>query len=260
MCNFMSAIIFKNRTVLAPMWNQSHSSMLTRMGVEDETTNINCKFVRAELLPYANDITSDVSKWKFKVDQDIVPDWFILDREKYEEEMRDRTKDWVKDNIFVICGQPCTKLKVENGNTYYHTCKPLFSSQFGSDNNYKTSDVREELLNCEFTKELVNKYGDKLVPISLDLTSLDGLKDCGVLSDDIIGIPNIDLYRECRENVFQGDEWWWLSTPDSTSSGYSASDAQCVLGDGGVCYGGCDGIGGVRPFFILPSSISLSLS
>lgn len=261
MCNFMSAIMFKNRTVFAPMWNQSHSSMLARMGVEDETTNVNCKFVRAELLPYANDITSDVSMWKFKVDQDIVPDWFSLDRDKYEEEMRDRTKDWVKDNIFVICGQPCTKLKEENGNTYYHTCNSLFRTKFGDTPDYRSSKLRENLLKHEFARQLVEKYGNGVVPVDIDLTSFDGLKDYGKVSGDALGIPNIDLYRECREHFFVGHKPWWLSTPDSTPFGTGSSRVLCAFSDGGV---GWDGFRyynkDVRPFFILKSSISVSLS
>lgn len=260
MCEFMSAIIFKNRTVLAPMWNQSHSSMLTRMGVEDETTNVNCKFVRAELLPYNGDLTSDVSNWRFKVDQDIVPDWFTLDREKYEEEMRDLTKDWVKNNIFVICGQPCTKLKEENGNTYYHTCNSIYFTEFGNTPDYRYSKLRENLLNHEFARQLVEKYGDGVVPVDIDLTSFDGLKDYGKVSGDVLGIPNIDLYRECREHFFVGSKSWWLSTPDSTPSGIGSSGVLYVRGVGRVrwcdcyCYSG-----GVRPFFILKSSISVSL-
>lgn len=260
MCRFKSGLIFKNRVELAPMYNESHSTMLSKAAIADDSFNARKVFVRAELTPPNGDILADISKWNYRVDQDITPDWYDDDRDKYENEFRNAVKEWVNKNIVNVCGVPCTRIKDENENTYYHTCKPLFSSQFGSDNNYKTSDVREKLLNCEFTKELVNKYGDKLVPISLDLTSLDGLKDYEVLSDDIIGIPNIDLYRECRENVFQGDEWWWLSTPDSTSSGYSASLVRYVDSGGYVFYGSCGGVRSVRPFFILPSSISLSLS
>lgn len=260
MCRFKSGLIFKNRVELAPMYNESHSTMLSKAEIADDSFNARKVFVRTELTPPNGDILADINKWNYCVDQDITPDWYDDDHDRYENEFRDAVKEWVNKNIVNVCGVPCTRIKEEHGNTYYHTCKPLFSSQFGSDNNYKTSDVREELLNCEFTKELVNKYGDKLVPISLDLTSLNGLKDYGVLSDDIIGIPNIDLYRECRENVFQGDEWWWLSTPDSTSSGYSASFVQYVDGYGGVGCVCCCRVYGVRPFFILPSSISLSLS
>ena len=161
-------------------------------------------------------------------------------------------KEWRDTNIFMICGQPCTKLKEEDGNTYYHTCNPLFSAEYGDNNNYAESKVREELLDCGFVKNLQKEYGGSLVPVTMNLISLDGLKDYGVVTD-IIGIPDLDLYRECRENVFVGDKWYWLSTPNSTPSGVGSSYVQFVFGVGYVVWYGCFCSGSVRPFFILKS-------
>lgn len=258
MCRFKSSLIFKDRVVLTPMFNESHSTMLEKMGIEDTDFNARKVFVRAELLPYNDDFMSDINKWKYIVDQDVTPDWYNDDPQKYEEMFRESVKEW-RDNIFVICGEPCTKLKEENGNTYYHTCKPLFRSEFGDDNDYRKSKLRKVLLESDFVKNLQEAYGDALVPVTINLTSLDGLKEYGEATD-VVGIPNVDLYRECRENIFVGDDWWWLSTPDSTPSGIGSSDVRCVRDDGdvGCCYAGC--VGSVRPFFILKSSISVSLN
>lgn len=252
MCRFKSGLIFKDRVVLAPMYNESHSRMLERMKIEDSDFNARKVFVRAELLPYNDDFMSDINKWKYIVDQDVTPDWYDEDPERYEDMFRESVKEWRINNIFEICGQPCTKLKEENGNTYYHLCKPLFESEFGDDNNYANSTVRKKLLEHEFTLSLQKEYGDALVPVTMNLTSLDGLKDYGTVTD-VVGIPDIDLYRECRENVFVGDNWWWLSTPNSTPSGNSSSDVRCVSGVGDVLCYGCDWDGGVRPFFIIKS-------
>ena len=250
MCRFKSGLIFKNRVVLAPMYNESHSDLLERERIEDSTFNAQKVFVRAELIP-ENGMLSDVDEWEYHVDQDIVPDWYDEDPNKYEKMFREAVKDWRDKNIFDICGVPCTKLKEENGKTYYHVCEPLFDSVFGNNNNYKLSDVRKRTLTCGFADDLKGKYGDKLVPISMDLTSLDGLHDYGSLNGDLLAIPNIDLYRECRENVLCSDRSWWLSTPDSTPSGTGASYVLCVR-DGGSVYWGCIGYArDVRPFFIL---------
>ena len=75
MCNFKSGLIFKNRVVLAPIYNDSHSALLKSMNIEDTHLNASKMFVRVELVPENNDKTSDISKWRFKVDQDILPDW-----------------------------------------------------------------------------------------------------------------------------------------------------------------------------------------
>lgn len=253
MCRFKSGLIFKDRVVLAPMYNESHSRMLERMEIEDSDFNARKVFVRAELLPENDDIMSDVNKWKYVIDQDVTPDWYDVDSKKYEDMFRAEVRDWRDNNIFEICGQPCTKLKEENGNTYYHMCKPLFESKFGTDNNYANSAVRKELLEHEFTLSLQKEYGDALVPVTMNLTSLDGLKDYGTVTD-VVGIPDIDLYRECRENIFVGDDWYWLSTPSSTPSGTGSSDVRCVRDDGNVIWRFAVGSGGsVRPFFILKS-------
>ena len=253
MCRFKSGLIFKDRVVLTPMYNESHSRMLERMKIEDSDFNARKVFVRAELLPYNDDFMSDINKWKYIVDQDVTPDWYDEDPERYEDMFRESVKEWRINNIFEICGQPCTKLKEENGNTYYHMCKPLFKSKFGTDNSYANSAVRKELLEHEFTLSLQKEYGDALVPATMNLTSLDGLKDYGTVTD-VVGIPDINLYRECRENIFVGDDWWWLSTPDSTPSGNGSFSVRYVGGDGDVGWSSAGNCGGsVRPFFILKS-------
>ena len=45
MCRFKSGIIFKNRIVLAPEWNESHSDLLESLGNEDTRENAMTKFV-----------------------------------------------------------------------------------------------------------------------------------------------------------------------------------------------------------------------
>lgn len=80
MCEFKSAVIFKNRVELAPLGDERHSRLLEKLGVEDSEFNASKKFVRAELTPPEKCIiTSDISKWKYKVDQDIVPEWYSND-------------------------------------------------------------------------------------------------------------------------------------------------------------------------------------
>ena len=258
MCRFKSGIILKGSVVLAPIYNESHSALLRTKCIDDTDFNARKVFVRAELIPPKGDILSDVNAWKYNVDQDIVPDWYDADPSKYENDFREAVKEWRDKNIFDICGVPCTKLKEENGHTYYHVCKSLFDMKFGNNNDYRSSDLREELLSSDYAKSLQKEFGYNLVPVSIDLTSMDGLKDYGTLKGDILSIPDINLYRECRENVLCGDEWWWLSTPDSTDSGYSASDVQVVYDGGRVCWDYSDGCRGVRPFFILKSDIFVS--
>ena len=88
MCQFKSGIILRNKVVLTPEGNESHSDLLESLGIADTHMNASKTFVRAELIPKDNDKTSDVKDWRYKVDQDIVPDWYEKDPERYEQEFR----------------------------------------------------------------------------------------------------------------------------------------------------------------------------
>ena len=87
----------------------SHSKMLKELQIEDTRSNAERLFVRAELYPKDGDVFSPIDQWKFNVDQDIVPDWYVAGYD--EERMRAAVKDWAKahihigeNNITINCG------------------------------------------------------------------------------------------------------------------------------------------------------------
>ena len=259
MCRFKSGIITKNGVTLAPMYNDSHSKLLEVMGIEDNQMNAMKVFVRAELSPPNNDKTRDISEWNYVVDQDIVPEWYEEDAERYETEMRESVRDWMNKHFSTICGKSCVKIKEDERGSYYMLADTLFESTFGkNNNNYTESEVRKKLQECDFAKELQKEYGDKLVPTTVNLLSMDGFDDYGVLNEDILSLRTFDLNRECRKNIPNNNGWEWLSTPNSTPSGCSSSDVQCVDSRGCVgCSWYCD-CGAVRPFFILRNPVGVS--
>ena len=59
------------------------------------------KFVRVELVPPNGEWWTDPETWKINVDQDIVPDWFETDREKYLDEFRKAVKEWWNVHVLV---------------------------------------------------------------------------------------------------------------------------------------------------------------
>lgn len=252
MCQFKSGIILKNKVVLAPEGNDSHSDLLESLGIEDDRMNAMKVFVRAELLPPNGNKAVPVDEWNFNVDQDITPDWFSADRGKYEMEFRDAVKEYVKDKIISICGYAWNKV-VDDNLIYYFMDGYLDRCEFGKTNNYTDSNIRNMITNSDLAKNLQMEFGDRLVPITLDLLSLDGLDDYGTVTGDILAIPTIDLYRKYRKNISKLDSWYYLATPDSTPSGYGSSNVM------GVDSGGCvdefwrGNVRVVRPFFILKS-------
>ena len=101
MCRFKSGIIFKTRCVVAPGENDSHSDLLRELNVEDTYTNASRMFVRAELVPENNEWWTDPDGWKYVVDQDVTPDWYDTDPDKYEEEFRQAVKTWWSEHVIV---------------------------------------------------------------------------------------------------------------------------------------------------------------
>ena len=253
MCRFKSGIIFKGRVVLAPDDNESHSDLLEKLGVEDNTMGAMTRFVRAELLPKDDNKATPIEEWRFNVDQDMTPEWFDEDRGKYEQEFRDAVREYMKDKVEIIAGYAWNPVK--DGELTYYFMDGIYKkvSEFGKTNNYATSTIRKDLTESDLVKRIQEQFGDKLVPIELDLTSLDGLDDYGIVKGDLLAIPNIDLYRKFRKKITKLDVYYALATPDSTPSGYGANGVQCVLDDGLVRCGWCDDDFGVRPFFILRS-------
>lgn len=248
-----SGIILKNRVVLAPEGNDSHSDVLKSLGIEDTHLNATKTFVRVELVPPNGNKAVDVGKWEYIVDQDITPDWYGSDPGRYKAEFRASVKEYLKDKFVVMCGRAWTPIKSDEKGTYMLLDGTLGESTFGNNNNYAESYIRDDLAASVLAEDLRKEFGDRLVPITLDLLSLDGLDDYGIVEGDILAIPTLDLYRECRKSIPKSDNWW-LATPDSTPSGTGASYVRCVRYNGLVYYDVCGWRNkGVRPFCIIKS-------
>lgn len=159
----------------------------------------------------------------------------------------------MKDKVEVIAGYAWSPVK--DGELTYYFMDGIYKkvSEFGKTNNYATSTIRKELTESDLVKRLQEQLGDKLVPIELDLTSLDGLNDYGIVKGDLLAIPNLDLYRKFRKRITMLNAYYALATPDSTPSGYSARNIRFVDFDGSVDYDVCGDDFDVRPFFITKS-------
>ncbi len=126
-------------------------------------------------------------------------------------------------------------------------------------NNFAESEIREEL--NKFADKLIELVGkDNIVEHTVDLTTLDGLKDYGSCNC-LVSLLTFDKARENIEllDEFKLDCWWWLATAYSTPKHDCKTWVKCVSPCGGVDYGnGNVNYGGVRPFCILKSNIFVS--
>ena len=97
MCKFKSGIILKDR-VFIPDYD-SHEDMLKELKIEETEDNAKRLFVRAELTPPDKNVFTPVSEWKYRVDQDILPEWYVPEVD--EKRMRDAVAEWAKEHIHI---------------------------------------------------------------------------------------------------------------------------------------------------------------
>lgn len=164
----------------------------------------------------------------------------------------------IEDSI-TVAGVKWSKFAEDGeGNAYMLADKSVCNMEFGDNNDWRESKIRENLQN-ELYPQIRDELGENaLVTIQTDLFSHDGLRDYGKCAD-MISLLTYDFYRNNRRNIKNSNELWWTSTPDSTLSGYDSRYVQCVCSDGYVGCGGCFWRDvGVRPFFILKSDIFVS--
>ena len=129
--------------------------------------------------------------------------------------------------------------------------------EFGDTNNWAESGLRK-FLNNEYLKNISDDFSqDNILDHEVDLLSLDGYDDYGRTTDKV-SVLTIDQYRKYHKFIGNVDRWNWLATPDSTPSGTDASDVRIVDDCGRVGWRYSGNWYGVRPFFLLKSSISVS--
>ena len=124
-------------------------------------------------------------------------------------------------------------------------------------NNWITSKLRNEL-NARFLKKITDELGkDAVIEFDRDLLSMDGQTEYGHCKDKI-SFLTVDEYRKYRKLLPNMDKWWWLLTPWSTPVNDFSTTNAVVSPSGGINYGNCYDVCGVRPVCILKSNIFVS--
>ena len=103
MCMFKSMLLLKDK-VFCPNYD-SHEDMINETGMEHGPMREN--FVRVEITPPDDDLTVPIDKWKYKVDQDYLPEWYVEELDKPR--CFDALKAWAVKHILV--GQDVPEVK-----------------------------------------------------------------------------------------------------------------------------------------------------
>ena len=134
MCKLKSGIILKD-SVFVPNYN-SHTDMLEELKIKDTRENAERLFVRAEFYP-KEDIFSDVNKWIYHVDQDILPEWYVeeVDKDRFIKAV----KEWHKKHVLVSVDG----ITLSDGDTYYiKDCKNVVVKNNSTVYAYDTSTIK----------------------------------------------------------------------------------------------------------------------
>jgi hypothetical protein len=132
----------------------------------------------------------------------------------------------------------------------------LFTSTFGTDNDFRNSKILKKLQE-EYLPEVIEAVGaENVCSFKTDLTTLDGLKPYEDL-ESRVSLPTFDFYRANVKTFdrYPVGEWWWLATPDTAQPHYDPIWGVCVSPSGSVISDYYFNRSGVRPFYILNSSI-----
>lgn len=163
----------------------------------------------------------------------------------------------VKDGgIFKIGTTDYIKFPSVNGQTPIVARDILFKSYFGTDNDFRNSKILKKLQEDCLPKIIEAVGAENVCSFKTDLTTLDGLKTYEAL-ESMASLPTFDFYR-ANVKIFDQypvREWWWLATPDTAQPHYDPIWAVCVSPSGHFNYDDFFSRLGVRPFYILNSSI-----
>lgn len=145
--------------------------------------------------------------------------------------------------------------KLEKG--YFAISEDFYGRDRGFDDNcndWKSSDLRNEL-NTDLRKKIENELGvDSLVEFERDLLSLDGQTEYGTCRD-YVSLISVDEYRKYRKFLPNRGKWWWTLTPDSTACNNDDTFVAVVSPSGDVGGDNYCSSSGVRPVCIFSSSI-----
>lgn len=121
-------------------------------------------------------------------------------------------------------------------------------------NDWKSSDLRNEL-NTDLRKKIESELGtDSLVEFERNLLSLDGQTEYGTCRD-YVSLISVDEYRTYRKFLPNRGKWWWTLTPNSTACNNDDTLVRVVSPSGRIYNFNFNDSFGVRPVCIFSSSI-----
>ena len=96
--------------------SESHEAIIEEFGLKEKDVRGNVTFVRIEIVPLDNDYALPFSKWKYELDQDLLPKWYVA--KDVERRARKHLKEWRKQKVIM----PNEKRVVKEGDYILINC------------------------------------------------------------------------------------------------------------------------------------------
>ena len=177
--------------------------------------------------------------------------------------MKKALKAAARGTIFPYAGEKWVALEHEaSGRTLCLRLDLIPNKPFDENNcnNFATSSSKE-WMNGPYLDKLIDavKGPHAFLTTELDLTADDGLKDYGTCTVTIFSLTD-DQYRRNRDVIPNADDWWWLSTANSTAANGYEHSARLVRSDGALSWDyAYYGDFGLRPACYLDSDLLISV-
>jgi hypothetical protein len=154
-------------------------------------------------------------------------------------------------------GEPCLVLEHREDGTLLLDLNEI-TYEFGSSNNFATSDLRD-YLNGAYLNTLTKGQPGDVLPRTVDLTALNGSKEYGTCECQVapLTVDELRKYHDLLRKTEQ-KKWEWSVTPWSTPQ--VNGDESWVMGldsNGGVYSNYCTLTFGSRPAFLIPSNTTV---
>lgn len=98
MCRPASFVVTKDRVFWSPN-GDSHELIIAENELKESNIRSEIQFVRVEICPPGGDFRMPLEKWRYKTDQDRLPDWYVEPEE--EKRVRAVLPDWLKEKVIL---------------------------------------------------------------------------------------------------------------------------------------------------------------
>jgi hypothetical protein len=169
MCNFFSALILRNGDVKWHPMLDRHSDLVTYFKIPDTMAG-HQYFAKAELVPPVDGDISDVSTWKFTLDEETEPGWWSEVAERTVAEMRRIASGMIIktgehalicDGVWIVCGDAIVR-DVRAGRLVHVGGSARVTDVWGS---AQVTDVRDSarVTNVRDSARVTNVWGSAQV-------------------------------------------------------------------------------------------------